>query len=103
MYNELDDVVNTAVEQYIDKNCKQGDADKTGLDKRAIGLFWYNWDCIIIPADRRRALDYYGGFEYIESECVKQYGEYVMYSAEDDRVQEVIGSIFESFEECADA
>jgi hypothetical protein len=103
MYNELDDKVNTFVEDYISKNCKEGDSSKTGLDKRAIGLFWYNWDCIIVPADRRRALDYYGGFEYIDSDYVKQYGEYVMYSAEADRVQEVLDSVFDSFEECADA
>lgn len=103
MFRELDYKVNTLVEEFIEKNCKEGNPSKTGLDKRAIGLFWYNYDCIIIPAEGRRALDYYGGFEYIDSDYVTQYGEYVVYSAEADRVQEVIGSIFESFEECADA
>lgn len=103
MIMDLDDKVNTVVEDFIDKNCKQGEPRTTGLDKRAIGLFWYNYECIIIPADRRKQLDYYGGFEYIDSEFVKQYGEYVMYTAESERVQEVLDAIVDSFEETADA
>jgi hypothetical protein len=103
MILELDDKINTMVESYVADECKEGDSKKTGLDERAFGLFWYNFDCIVIPADRRQRLDYYGGFEYVEPEHVKQYGEYVIYSAESERVADVIDSIVDSFEELADA
>lgn len=103
MFSELDYKVNAAVEDFIKNDCKKGDASKTGLDNRALGLFWFNFDCIVIPACNRRTLDYYGGFEYIDSDYVKQYGDYVVYSAEAERVQEVLDAVFDSFEECADA
>jgi hypothetical protein len=41
-------------------------------------------------------LDYYGGFEYIDSDYVKTYGEYVFYSADADRVQEVLENLMEN-------
>jgi len=103
MIYELDSEINATVEKYIAENCKPGNPKKTGLDERAIGKFHYNLDCIIIDESYRQRLDYYGGFEYVNSDCVKQYGDYVFYSAEDDRVREVIDCIVDSFEEMADA
>ena len=103
MIRELDDRINTLVENFISSECKEGNPKKTGLDERALGLFWYNLDCIVVPADRRQRLDYYGGFEYVDPDFVKQYGEYIVYSAEDGRVSEVIDCIVDSFEEMADA
>ena len=34
----------------------------------------------------RRLLDYYGGFEYVDPECIQQVGGWTLYSADDDRV-----------------
>ena len=103
MICELDFEINSTVERYIAKQCKKGNPKKTGLDERAIGEFYYNFECIVIPESARQRLDYYGGFEYVDSDYVKQYGDYVFYSAEDDRVCEVIDCIIDSFEEMADA
>lgn len=103
MICELDSEISTIVEKYIAEQCKKGNPKKTGLDERAIGEFYYNLDCIVIPEGNRQRLDYYGGFEYVNSDYVKQYGDYVIYSAEDGRVAEVIDCIVDSFEEMADA
>ena len=103
MICELDFEINSTVERYIAKQCKKGNPKKTGLDERAIGEFYYNLECIVIPEENRQRLDYYGGFEYVNPDHVKQYGDYVMYSAEDGRVAEVIDCIVDSFEEMADA
>ena len=103
MICELDFEINSTVERYIAKQCKKGNPKKTGLDERAIGEFYYNLECIVIPEENRQRLDYYGGFEYVNSDYVKQYGDYVIYSAEDGRVAEVIDCIVDSFEEMADA
>lgn len=96
MIYELDNQIAEIVENYIATSCKKGDPKQTQMDGRAIGEFYYNYDCIIIPAANRRSLDYYGGFEYINSDYVKQYGDYVIYSAEADRVQEVLENLMET-------
>lgn len=103
MICELDFEINSIVEKYIAKQCKKGDRRKTGLDERALSEFYYNLDCIVIPESARQRLDYYGGFEYVDRDYVKQYGDFVIYSAEDGRVAEVIDCIVDSFEEMADA
>lgn len=95
MFYDIDDDVNSMIERRIADDCKVGDSKMTGLDERAFSTFWFHPDCIIIPADRRRSLDYYGGFEYIDSDHVRQYGYYVIYSAEADRVQEVLANLME--------
>ena len=96
MLHDLDQSINATVEQFIEENCKQGDREQTGLDVRAFGKFWYCYEGIFIFAGNRRSLDYYGGFEYIDSDYVKTYGEYVFYSADADRVQEVLENLMEN-------
>ena len=96
MLYDLDNSINATVEQFIEENCKQGDRAQTGLDPRAFSKFWYCYEGIFIFDVSRRSLDYYGGFEYIDREYVKSYGEYVFYSAEADRVQEVLENLMEN-------
>lgn len=93
MVYQLDESINAAVEQFVEENCKVGDREQTGLDVRAFGKFWYCYEGIFIDAGSRGRLDYYGGFEYIDSECVKSYGDYVFYSADAERVQDVLNNL----------
>ena len=94
MVYQLDESINAAVEQFVEENCKEGDREQTGLDPRAFsGKFWYCYEGIFIFAGSRRSLDYYGGFEYIDSESVKSYGDYVFYSADAERVQDVLNNL----------
>jgi hypothetical protein len=104
MIFEIDNRVAQIVEQYVENDCKVGDRNKTGLDPRAFGSrFYYNYDCIIIDISARRSLDYYGGFEYIDSDYIRTYGDFVIYSAEADRVQEVIDNLLQEELESEDA
>ncbi len=104
MFYDIDSRVADIVETYINEECKRGDRENVGLDPRAfIGEFFYNEDCIIVLAGNNRALRYYGGFEYIDEEYVRQYGDYVIYSAEHDRVQDVIDSLKEAENELSTA
>ena len=96
MVYQLDESINAAVEQFVEENCKEGDNQQTGLDPRAFSKFWYCYEGIFIYAGGRGRLDYYGGFEYIDSDYVKTYGEYVFYSADADRVQEVLENLMEN-------
>lgn len=96
MLYDLDDSINSTVAKFIEENCKEGDRERTGLDPRAFGKFWYCYEGIFIFDVSRRSLDYYGGFEYIDREFVKSYGEYVFYSSEADRVQQVLEILMEN-------
>ena len=76
-------------------------AEKLGLDPRAGMKIRVNSLFIVVEKDRRRNLDYYGGFEYCDSDTVKEYGDYVLYSRDSDRVDEALSRI-EEFEEVSD-
>lgn len=67
----------------------QTDAKTFGLDRRAAYQLWLGGehDCIIVTKDEDRDLQYYGGFEYVDRDCRMELGGYVVYSAEDERVQ----------------
>ena len=67
-------------------------ADKIGLDPRA-GYVWVDQenDIIVCNDNSRRTLDYYGGFEYVDSCAVTKFGDLTIYSGYDDeRVCEAI-------------
>lgn len=56
-------------------------AAQVGLDSRA-GRFYVDTDnnlIIVSGTSYIRALDYYGGFEYVEEEAVTTFGEYKIY------------------------
>ena len=61
-------------------------AVKLGLDNRSGSLF-ISPDCIAVYKGNDRALQYYGGFEYVDTEYRHEMGDFVFYSAEDDRIQ----------------
>ena len=72
-------------------------AGKVGLDVRC-GDLWIGTD--FIYSETPRLLDYYGGFEYIDSDQCFPIGTGKMYSNESPRVQDVLEA-FDNFEEAA--
>ena len=62
-------------------------AEKMGLDRRS-GTLFITPDCIATYKSNDRALQYYGGFEYVDNQYRHEMGDYVFYSAEDDRVRD---------------
>lgn len=57
-----------------------------GLDPRSAPCLWICEEGIFARADHDRTLQYYGGFEYVGKECRHDYGDYVFYSTDDERV-----------------
>ena len=88
--DELLDAVNDLVKGFIDESMNVTTAEKAGLDRRAGYNLFVNEDAIAVHVSNAGSLNYYGGFEYVSKENVKTLGDYVFYSAEDDRVQEHI-------------
>ena len=82
---ELIDEVTELTENYV-VNMGKVNPEQLGLDNRCGSLF-VSPDCIGVYKERDRALQYYGGFEYVDSEYRHEMGDYVFYSAEDNRVR----------------
>ena len=73
------------IQETIIANSKLVPASKCGLDPRC-GHLLLGKDFIASSAPR--LVDYYGGFEYVTTECVIQVGTWKVYSIDDDRVQD---------------
>ena len=73
------------LQEKIVSECTLVDAEKLGLNPRCKEL----WVCPkFIATNNRGALDYYGGFEYIEEQYIIQIGGLTVYSEEASRVSE---------------
>jgi hypothetical protein len=90
--------VNDTVTEYVNDNLEQIRADKAGLDARC-GRIWVCLDCIAVEKGNDRTLDYYGGFEYVDKEYRTNLGDWVFYSAEDERVAGHLAEYYSTQEE----
>lgn len=73
-----------AVKQHLQEHGKLVSAEAIGLDCRA-GRVWVTEDAIVSEG-HAGSLDYYGGFEYVDTEYTAQVGNYKVYFADDERV-----------------
>ena len=91
-FDNMIDQVNDLVEDYIQDSMVKVSADKLGLDIRAGYSLFVDTDADIIGvrASDVRLLDYYGGFEYVESTCRESVGDYVFFTGGSDRVQDCL-------------
>lgn len=86
MINQVNDIVQETVNN--DMTIVKGDA--IGIDRRAGYCLYVNEYYIAVETRQRASLDYYGGFEYVDEQCVTVVGDYVFYSHDDERVAEAI-------------
>lgn len=97
MYYEMMEEIEAKLHSYLETlPCVS--ADKLGLDRRCGDAYVDADACVLIFPDNSR-VDYYGGFEYIDKECVQNLCEYKIYS-EHDRVQDAIDFYEQHKEEC---
>ena len=82
---KLIDEVTELTDSYVGGNMELVPANRLGLDIRC-GKVFVSPDCIAIHKANDRAVQYYGGFEYVDKEFRHEMGDYVFYSAEDGRV-----------------
>lgn len=85
----LIDKVNDMVRQRL-TSMEIGHGDDFGLDRRAGREIYTDGDFIVVSVDDAKSLDYYGGFEYVDSEFVTTLGDFKVYSSDDKRVAEAI-------------
>lgn len=80
--------ISILTETLVGNLVKVCNAKEFGLDERAGYTFYVDKESryIIIHRHDDRSLQYYGGFEYVEDGYRSVIGQYVFYSAENDRV-----------------
>ena len=93
LYNLMNEI-NGKVEELIDEEFRLVKPEDIGLESRAGYNLFINEDYIAVSKSNRRSLDYYGGFEYVDEEHVTVLGDYVFYSADDERVQGHLDNVF---------
>ena len=99
MLYKLMNEINGKVEELIDEEFRLVKPEDVGLDSRAGYNLFINEDFIAVSKSNRRSLDYYGGFDLVEEEHVTVLGDYVFYSADDERVQDHLDQFFVQEEE----
>lgn len=100
MFNLTEDI-NNLVERFLKENATllpRSDViaalTTSYLDPRAIGgTVYVGEDYIAVIRMNAHVLDYYGGFEYVDKECRMEAGDYVFYSALDERVRRVLDEL----------
>ena len=90
---DLVDEIQDIVERQV-QGMRRVSASDLGLDIRC-GRAYVDEDCIVVDDANARSFNYYGGFEYINDEDVRKVGDYVIYLATADRVQDALDSLME--------
>lgn len=92
--DKIDDMAEAAIAEM-----RETSPEALGLDPRSCYRVWASEDAIAIPVSQRRSMDYYGGFEYVDTDYVHVLGDYVFYMADDDRVSGHLSNLFVMDEE----
>ena len=91
--------INDFSDEYIKANAQRVYAKDLGLDTR-IGKPYVgqNFIAVHINGETQRLIEYYGGFEYIDEDDIRYFGNYKVYLNSSDRVRECFRSLKEKEE-----
>jgi len=93
---EMIDEIQYQVERHV-QGLRRVSAVDLGLDVRCGRAYvGENNDCIVVDEGNARSYNYYGGFEYIDSEDVRKIGDYVIYLDTSDRVRDALEALMET-------
>lgn len=81
--------INQKIEVYVG-GLTEVQAQDLGLDERAGRLYTDGFEGIVVHKEADQRLCYYGGFEYIDKYYRQELGDYVFYTAGDDRIDECL-------------
>ena len=84
--SDLIDSVNERINSFIDKMAEVNAKD-LGLDRRAGHSLYIDETTIAVRKINDNSLQYYGGAEYVRKSCRFEFGDWVFYIDEDERVR----------------
>lgn len=86
---QLINEINQRVEVYVGGLTEVRGSD-LGLDDRIGRVYTDGFEGIVVHKEADRRLQYYGGFEYVDKYYRQELGDYVFYTAGDDRIDECL-------------
>lgn len=86
---QLINEINQRVEVYVGGLTEVRGSD-LGLDDRIGRVYTDGFEGIVVHKEADRRLQYYGGFEYVDQYYRQELGDYVFYTAGDDRIDECL-------------
>lgn len=86
---QLINEINQRVEVYVGGLTAVRGSD-LGLDDRIGRVYTDGFEGIVVHKEADRRLQYYGGFEYVDKYYRQELGDYVFYTAGDDRIDECL-------------
>lgn len=104
MLNEIMNVVDECtdmVEDYLYEHGELVSAAKLGLDPRC-GSAYVTDEAVVVQGGVGR-FDYYGGFEYVESEYRSVVGHYTIFTIDDERIRKCIDHYNEEKDDTEDS
>ena len=99
---DMTEAIVEVVERNVRDNFEMVSADRLGLDIRAGYKLFVNEDAIAVAKHNDRTLQYYGGFEYVDSEYRVEMGDFVFYMCDDERVREHIETYYSETKEAVE-
>jgi len=87
---DMIDAINEVVERHVRSRFQMVDATAVGLDPRC-GRVFVNVEDSTIASCNQQGIEYYGGFEYIDSEERQRAGDYTFYTG--SRVDDCIDAL----------
>lgn len=90
--DEIISAVTDVVDAYVTAHMTKVAPEDLGLDRRCSAFIYLDDSWIAVPLHSQQRMEYYGGFEYVDRDCVRTLGDYVFYSAEHSRVEDIIST-----------
>jgi hypothetical protein len=87
-----------AMSDFLGREGKTVRAEELGLDERigkvvVVGTIYTDGAIVAVSESKARALNYYGGFEYIDPADVTTVGRYTIYSSDSSRVEAAFAAL----------
>ena len=89
----LEHEVNQLTDRYL-ASLRQTDAEALGMDPRAGYRLYVSEEEIVVRRDNQGALEYYGGFEYVDADDKLTIGDLIVYRSGSDRVADALHLYF---------
>ena len=89
----LTDTVNQIVDKYL-KNMDSIIPSEYNIDRQCGNIMWINTESIAIKKKDKDRFWYYGGFEYVNKDCITEIGDYIFitpdHNSDDCRISNII-------------
>lgn len=85
-FNDILTFANDQVELLLASNFTIIKPEDCGLDNRTAYKLWIGDDGIVIRKSDAHTANYYGGLEYVNKEDIDSVGDYILYTADSDRI-----------------